>query len=219
MKEPTCLERLAGNVMTQGGLVAVSAAVGTPLAALLPVLANTLAAGRHNARVEAELARISVSLGAHQEQLDAMTDPQYKFLNELILTVMQNTEDEKVGYLHRAMIAGLGESDIGHTLAAQVSRALRDLTAGELAFVLKHFGGSIQIGPFVVPSPPDVTVIDRTSDDMVYVSGLIGLGVLVPAGSGMDDGGTYVFSGFVQKLKECVEFGIDDTASKVLGTV
>lgn len=205
MEEPTALEKLAGGLITQGSLAAIAASVGTPLAALLPVLAGTLAAGRHQDRVKKALAQIENTLKAHQYRLDALTDPQYKLMNEIVLAVLQNTEDEKIKYLHRAIIAGLEHNEISHTIATQVSRALRDMTAGELAFVIAHSEQVIMIGPVSGDAEPDVKIIDRNSDEMVYVSGLIGLGVLNPAGSTMDDGGRYVFARFCSMLKELIE--------------
>lgn len=205
MKEPTALEKLTGSLITQGGLAALAASVGTPLAALLPVLAGTLAAGRHQDRVRNALADIENTLKAHQHKLDSLTDPQYKLMNEIVLAVLQNTEDKKVKYLRRAMIAGLEHSEISHTIATQVSRALRDMTAGELAFVIAHSEKVIMSGPVSGDAEPDVKIIDRNSEEMIYVSGLMGLGVLNPAGSTMDDGGRYVFARFCATLKKLIE--------------
>lgn len=205
MEEPTALEKLTGGLITQGGLAAIAALVGTPLAALLSVLAGTLAAGRHQDRVKNALAHIENTLKAQQRRLDSLTDPQYKLLNEIVLAVLQNTEDEKVVYLRRAMIAGLEHGEIGHTIATQVSRALRDMTAGELAFVIAHSGKVIMIGPVSGDAEPDVEIIDRNSEEMIYVSGLIGLGALNPAGSTIDDGGRYVFARFCETLKKLIE--------------
>lgn len=204
MEEPTALEKLTGGLITQGGLAVIAASVGTPLAALLPVLAGTLAAGRHQDRVKKALADIEITLKAHKRRLDSLTDPQYKLMNEIVLAVLQNTEDEKVEYLRRAMIAGLEHSEISHTIATQVSRALRDMTAGELAFVIAHSEKIIMIGPVSGDVEPDVKIIDRNSEEMIYVSGLMGLGVLNPAGSTIDDGGRYVFARFCATLKNLI---------------
>lgn len=203
-EEPTALEKLTGNVITQAGLAAVAASVGTPLAALLPVLAGTLAAGRHRLRVEKALERIEAILSAHPHKLDTLTDPQYKLMNEVALAVLQNTEDEKVKYLHRAMIVGLEKSEISHTISAQISRALRDMTAGELAFVIAHSGKAIMIGPVSGDIASNITIIDRNSEDMIYVSGLMGMGILSPAGSTWDDTGVYMFAPFCKTLKEFI---------------
>lgn len=205
MDKPTALEKITNSVITEGGLAAIAAAVGTPLAALLPVLSGTLAAGRHQVRVKKALEQIETILMEYSQKLNALTDPQYKLLNEIILTVLQNTENEKIVYLRRAIIGGLEKSDISHTISAQVSRALRDMTAGELAFVVTHSENAIMIGPISGNAEPNVTFIDRNSEEMIYVSGLMGLGILTPAGSTMDDTGRYVFAKFCKTLKELIE--------------
>lgn len=204
MEDPTVLEKIARSVAVQGSLAAVSATLGTPLAALLPVLTDTLAANRHRRRVEESLFQIETILKAHRHRLDALTDPQYKLLNEVVLAVLQNTEEEKVEYLRRAIAGGLERPDLTHTIAAQVSRAMRDLTTGELAFVIAHVEHTIMIGPMIAALSSEVVVIDRDSDEMVNVSGLIGLGVLVPAGSSQDDGGRYVFAKFCSTLRALI---------------
>lgn len=205
MDKPTALEKITNNVITEGGLAVIAAAVGTPLAALLPVLCGTLAAGRQQVRVKIALEQIEKILKEHSQKLNALTDPQYKLLNEIILAVLQNTENEKIEYLHRAIIGGLEKNDISHTISAQVSRALRDMTAGELAFVVTHSENAIMIGPISSNAEPNVTFIDRNSEEMIYVSGLMGLGILTPAGSTMDDTGRYVFAKFCKTLKELIK--------------
>jgi len=85
-------------VIAKGGLAAIAASAGMPLAALLPVLSGTLSAGRHRGRVEKELHRIELILKAHRHRLETLTDPQYKLMNEIVLAVLQNTEDDKAGF-------------------------------------------------------------------------------------------------------------------------
>jgi len=204
MKEPTELEKLTDNTVSKLTLTTIAALAGTPIAALLPVLSGTLAGGRHKQRVEEELIRMDSILRSHESIIDDLTDSQYKLINEIILTILQNTEDEKKSYLMNAVTNGLNAIDINQTLVAQVSRALRDMTAGELAFVINHFDVTIMIGP-VTGDPEEFTqIIDRNSDEMIYVSGLIGLGVLHQAGSTINDAGKYVFAEFCSELKGLV---------------
>jgi hypothetical protein len=205
MEEPTALEKLTGNLITQGGLAVIAASVGTPIAALLPILVDTLAAGRHRDRVKKTLDDIELILKSHRRMLDRLTDPQYKLLNETVLAVLQNTEDDKIVYLRRVIVTGIEHSEISHTVAAQVSRALRDMTAGELGFVVKHFGHVIMIGPISGNVDSDIIIIERNSDEMLYVSGLLGLGILIPAGSTIGDGGRYIFAKFCETLKALIE--------------
>ncbi len=206
MKEPTRLEKAADNLVTKSTLSIIAAVSGTPLAALLQPLADTLAHGRHTARVEAAFKEIEIILKAHRLCLERLTDPQYKLLNEVILAVLQNTEEEKQQYLKNAVRAGLDADEITHTIAAQVSRALRDMTAGELQFLLKYSKRRIlMIGPISGDIDEGACVINRNSEEMVYVSGLLGLGILIPAGSTIDDGGRYVFAVFCQMLTKLID--------------
>jgi len=69
MKPPSKLEKSAGSLTVQAALTAVAAAAGTPLAALLPVLATTLAAGRQKQRVVATLTEMNDILAKHESRL------------------------------------------------------------------------------------------------------------------------------------------------------
>lgn len=205
MEEESALEKLTGSVITKAGLAAAAASVGTPLAALLPVLSETLAAGRHRKRVENELRRLDLILKTHRHRLDNLTDPQYKLINEIVLAILQNTEDEKADYLSRAIENGLSFDELNHTISSQVTRALRDMTAGELAFVMENSGYTIMLGPFTGDIEQGIKIIDRNSEEMIYVTGLMGLGALNPTGSTMDDGGKYVFANFCSPLKDLIK--------------
>lgn len=205
MEEESALEKLTGSVITKAGLAAVAASIGTPLAALLPILSETLAAGRHKERVENELHRIDLILKAHRHRLDTLTDPQYKLMNEIVLAVLQNTEDKKTEYLRRAIENGLSHNELNHTISSQVSRALRDMTAGELKFVIENSEYTLMVGPFTGEVERGIKIIDRNSEEMVYVTGLMGLCAINPAGSTMDDGGKYVFANFCSTLKELID--------------
>jgi hypothetical protein len=204
MREPTAVERVSGNLLTKAGLTLIATASGTPLSALLPLLSESLAGRRHSARIEKSLEDVHSILKEHEEALQQLTDPQYKLLNEVVLSIMQSTEDGKLKYLRRAIKRGLEAPEIDHTVAAQASRALRDMTAGELGFVIAHSQQTIMVGPVTGNLADDTHVVDRYSEEISYVSGLLGLGILVPAGSTMDDGGRYVFPPFVRQLRDLI---------------
>lgn len=201
MHKPSALEKITASLATKSAFAAIAAVSGTPLAALLPVLGDSLAGKRHEQRVLAELGRLEAILMGCGEQINALSDAQYKLINEIVLAVLQNTEAEKIQYLRCAIENGLDANDITHTQSAQVARALRDITAGELSFLLDHLDQRILIGPLTEDLGVTAYVVDRNSEELIFVSGLIGLGVLVPAGSTVGDGGTYVFSGFCHLLK------------------
>ena len=54
-RPPTEVERIAGHPIVEAGLTFAAALVGTPLAALLPVLTKALASERQRKRVEAAI--------------------------------------------------------------------------------------------------------------------------------------------------------------------
>lgn len=96
--------------------------------------------------------------------------------------------------------------EITHTVSTQVFRALRDMTAGELQFLLKYSKHRIlMIGPIAGDVDEGACVICSDSEGMVYVGGLIGLGILIPAGSSMDHIGRYVFASFFQTLTKLIK--------------
>jgi len=102
MEKESALEKLSGSVITTSATVLLAAFTGTPLAALLPVLTNTLASNRHEQRVEQAIEDIYQIIKAHDVQLAQLTDSQYKLINEAILITLQTTEDEKLKYLKTA---------------------------------------------------------------------------------------------------------------------
>lgn len=184
--------------MAQGALAALAAQVATPLAALLPVLANSLAAERHKKRVEKTLGEIDAQLRAHSDVLQSLSDDQFKFVNEVVLAVLQTTEDEKLVYLKQAISNGLRtDADLGYSV--QLSRILRDIAATELRFLIENF----QYERIVVDAEPHTERELRVAKEgaqEIALTGLITLGLIVSAGSTIDDGGKYRFSPLVAKL-------------------
>jgi len=93
MEKSTAVERISGNFLAKAGLTIIAAAAASPLAAFLPLLAESLAGRRHSARIEKALEDIQRLLKEHETQIEKLTDPQYKLLNEAVIAIMQNTED------------------------------------------------------------------------------------------------------------------------------
>ncbi|AMS31887.1 hypothetical protein AEM42_04750 [Betaproteobacteria bacterium UKL13-2] len=60
IKQPSTMEKIAGNLAVEAALTAIAAAAGTPLAALLPVLGKSLASERQKLRVEATLREMNL---------------------------------------------------------------------------------------------------------------------------------------------------------------
>jgi hypothetical protein len=198
MDKPTLIEKHAGSVVAQGALAALAAQVATPLAALLPVLANSLAAERHKKRVENALSEIDAQLREHSDVLQSLSDDQFKFVNEVVLAVLQTTEDEKLAYLKRAISNGLRtDADLGYS--AQLSRILRDIAAAEIRFLIENFQFE-RIVFDVEPGTDRGLRVNGGSSQEIAVTGLIALGLIVPAGSTIKTSGAYRFSLLVAKL-------------------
>lgn len=207
--KPSGLEKAAGLpaqlAFTALASLAAGSGYGVVLAPLLPVLAGSLASKRAEARVIKALDQINQELGAEVGRLRELTDSQYKLINGGLLALFENCDDAKVDYLRRAIRTGVDHVEISHTMAAQVSRALRDMTAAEMGFVLKYCGLRLRIGPLSSGEDPSEVIIDKTTDDMILVTGLIGLGALVPPSGAIDDMGVFVFAPFCDELKTLIE--------------
>ena len=199
--EQTALERTSGHPLTGVALTTISVLIPTPLTALLPVLADSLATGRHKRRIDEELKRINTVLEAQRHKVNCLTDPQYKLLNEVIIAVLHNLENEKAENLRKAIANTLSASNVTYTVANQVSRVLRDISAAELQFVINSAAfNSIMLGPINGEVSSDVLIVNKGSPDAALVASLIGLGVLVPEGSSLDRLGRYVFASFASEL-------------------
>jgi hypothetical protein len=147
LQPPTALEKIAGSVVTESTLTLVGVLSGSPLGALLPVLANSLASERQRQRVEAALAEINSVLETQGEALRNLTDPQYKLINETILAFLHTTSVEKLSYLRRAVRNGLEMSAIQPEEAVVLSRVIRDISAEEADFLVRNFSYErIQLG-------------------------------------------------------------------------
>lgn len=62
-KPSSVVESVSGNIITESALTAIAGISGGPLAALLPVLATSLASGRQKERVEKALVDIHLNFG------------------------------------------------------------------------------------------------------------------------------------------------------------
>lgn len=202
IKKPSLLETIAGSPLMQSLLTALATlgAVSAPFSAPhLPVLANSLATERHKKRVDDTLQELNDLLAAQEETVRNLSDNQYKLVNEVILTIMQTTEQEKLQYLRQVVINGThyDEMDAGETV--QVTRILRDISAAELSFVTDRFAFR-RIVFDVAADSADTLSVKVQSREGQLVSGLIALGIVVPCASTIDDTGMYQFSPVTAKL-------------------
>lgn len=139
IKPLSALEKVAGSLPTEAALTAIAAAAGTPLAALLPVLGKSLAAERQKQRVEATLEEMNSVLAQHSAQLDALTDQQYKFINEAVLALLHTTNESKMSLLRNVVENSLSASMLPDQGAVFLSRIVRDISAEEAQFLIENF--------------------------------------------------------------------------------
>lgn len=203
IEKPSNFEKVSGNLLTEIGVTALAAFAGIPLAALLPVLSNSIASGRHRNRVEKALSEINQILKEHEDKIRKLTDSQYKVINEIILAILQTTEDEKIRYLKSAIKNSIEEEKITITLASQISRILRDISTEEIIFLVKNSKYS-RIIFSAKPQNNNELSLDPLSKEGVLVSGLVSLGLMVPVAATLDDVGIYQFSPLVEKLLELI---------------
>lgn len=203
MDNETGLETVLGSLSTAAASTVLSAVVGTPLAALLPVLAASLANGRHKQRVEGAIADIEARLEGLGDQLNAISDAQFKLINEAIVTILHSPDDRKVDYLKEA----IGKSAFSDRLtmheATLISRALRDVSVEELTFLIECQGQDIVFHENTIEGCIN---IKKMSFDGERATGLVALGLLTKAqGEGTwDDSGKYIFTPLAKKLLELV---------------
>jgi hypothetical protein len=203
VEKPSILEKVSGNLVTEGALTAIGALAAFPLAPLLPVLSNSLANRRHKQRVENALDEINAALKGHEEVLKNLTDSQFKIINEVVLAILQTTEDEKVKYLKDAVRSNIESEKVPISYASQVSRILRDISADELRFLIKNSNRS-RIVFDQDPMNDNELSVPKNSDQGALVSGLISMGLIVSATSAWDDIGRYVFSPIVSKVLDAI---------------
>jgi hypothetical protein len=189
IKKPTALEKVTGHFGTELAATLLAAFSGSPVAAVLPVLTNALASGRHRRRVEKAIEELSGDLSRHESKLRDLTDSQYKLINETVLSVFSTVEEEKLEYLRRVATNALDASEIKPQEAAVISRLIRDLSADEVRFLLEH--GTVERVEFssTVPAQQGQLHIDPDSPEGPVVSGLMSLGILIQAEPTWDDSG------------------------------
>ena len=204
LKPPTLLESVAGSTGTQIALTAAGAAAAGPLAALLPVLATSLAYKRHNERVAAAFERLTAELSAVQEKVAGISEDQLKVVCEAVNAIYTATDAGKIEYLQRAVLNGLNMTDLRQQAAVFLARVLRGISAQEAAFVVRNFGFVwVMVTDMVGGDGKDdagTLFVRPDSEEDGIIAGLLSLGVLVPAGATIDSIGKAKFSPFTAQL-------------------
>ena len=197
----TTTERASGNLVTGMGLTVIAAISGGPIAALLPVLADSLAGERHRRRVDEALASIDSTLRRHETKLRGLDDQQYKVMNEAILALLQASSADKVDYLRRAVENSLDIEQLEGQEAVVLSRIVRDISAEECDFLIRNYGfDRIQVTSDTPAHELNVLLVKPTSPDALIVAGLTSLGLLESAESTWGGNSVLRYSPIVVKL-------------------
>jgi hypothetical protein len=202
IESASALEKAAGSLTVGAALAVVSAAAGTPLAALLPVLASTLASQRQKQRVEATLAGMNESIAKHQAQLAVLTDQQYKFINEAVLALLHTTNESKMEFLRNVVHNGLSTTGMEDHEAVFLSRVIRDISAEEAHFLIENFGYEriwLNDSEPGKSERPTLAVLPDSQNGRL-VLGLLTLGLVTTAEPTYDDSGLLRFSPFAVKV-------------------
>lgn len=202
MKPTSTFERVAGSFPVEAALTAVAAATGTPLASLLPVLGKSLASERQRQRVEATLREMNAVLLEHEAQLATLTDQQYKFINEAILSLLHTTNEGKMRFLRNVVQNSLSASELKDQEAVFLSRVIRDISTEEAQFLITNFSYEriwLNESEPGENSRPTLAIKPNTPNGQVAL-GLLTLGLLTTAESTWDDSGLLRFTPLVAKL-------------------
>jgi len=204
MQQPTVIEQVAGSRATETALTIVTALSGGPLAALLPVLAGSLASERQKLRVESALTAIDTILKRHEKSIRNLTDEQYKLINETVLTLLHTTDTGKIEYLKRAVQNTLIISDIKPQESVALSRIIRDMSGDEAKFLFRSSEYERIHVTFsdLENNIPSVLLVAPGSFENLVVTGLISLGLLESGEASWGDLGRLRFSPIVPKLRE-----------------
>ena len=177
MEKESIIEKISGNPLLNLGTTALSAAAGGPLAALLPLLAVTPAALRHNKRIEKAFEEINLKLNEMGSKLNDISDSHYKLVNEVVSSILRTTDEKKIDYLKKAIKNGLEMSSLDEKSATSLSRIIRDITANEVAFLLKSVSYKLIYVNLENKDDGSLTVCKNTNE-YELLSGLLALGLV-----------------------------------------
>lgn len=222
MEDKSNKEALAGHpatslVLTTCATLAAApagAAVGAvtlPLAlTLLPILLNSYANERYQERVATEIRYLNDTLASHEQAIRDLSDAQFKLINEVIVTAHQNLEQDKVIFLRAVVKAALVDKSLTHEQATIFARVMRDISASELAFLVRYFSFNA-----VIFDHPEIGVgnleelvklewerLEDTTDNRLLISGLLSLGLMKHTGTMSD---SYEFTPIVAKLLTLIQ--------------
>lgn len=199
MKPPSNIEKISGNLLVTASTTVLAAVCGTPVAALLPALTSTLANDRHSKRIEATIKDINSRLLKIENFDKSLTDAQYKLISELVVTLLNTPDEEKISHLKHAIFETPLVDALNMHEATILSRVLNTISIGELKLLLECHGSGIV---FTSYKKEGFYNIDKFSLDGEYAVGLISLGLLSrsPAEGTAGDIGAYSFTRLADNL-------------------
>lgn len=202
IKSPISLENMVGSLPAEVALTVISAAVGTPIAALLLVLANSLAAERQKQRVDATLQEINGILERHEAQIASLTDQQYKFINEAVLALLHTTNEHKMNLLKNAVQNTLSTSALPDQEVAFLGRIIRDIFAEDAQFLIDNFSFErIWLNESEPGESKQSTLAVKSGTPQgQIVLGLLTLGLVTSAEPTWDDSGRLRFTPMAAKV-------------------
>ena len=200
LKSPTRLEKISGSVATESSLAILAVADGGLVSVVLPILAKSLAGERQKKRFEQAISDIGDTLKMHEQAIRELSDAQYKLIGDMVLALTQTCDDEKIRYLKLAVQNGLNQNDIRPQEAVMLGRILRDISAEETDFLIRYFQYDRVLFSEPTDDYKDALVVSPNSREGLVVSGLISMGLLLPAGPVVNDLGLMRFAPLVAKL-------------------
>lgn len=196
MKSSTTVEEIAGSVGTSAAvavIAATAAATVAPAAAVLPVLFNSLASRRMQARINEAIAALEKDFASLHSDLEQMTDAQYKLVAEAVSAMMRATDEHKLAQLRLVAVNGVRERSLSMQKAQVLSRIIRDITQEELDLVLAAAPHKILAHPDYSQPQEKVGeevrsfqshgwyVLQNEPGVKLQLSGLLSLGLIVDA--------------------------------------
>lgn len=183
MTKETVLESIAGNPATKtaANALAVMGATITPWAACLPFLVDTFAAGRQRERLKAMSHELTEIINAHSQQLQHLSDDQYKVITESISAAFYTIDQDKLAILKNAAANALSDREAVANVADALSRVIRDISVAEAMFVVKNYGYhlvAISEQPNDLSGDLHTLSVFPNSEDEIVLSGLLNLGLL-----------------------------------------
>jgi hypothetical protein len=176
----------------------VPPSVFAPIFASWPLLVTIPAAERRYKRLKTALEETEATLRAQAEAIKNLTDGQYDFVSSTIMTMLNASEVEKIGFLKTAIKNGLREP-IEQYEAQWLSRILRDISSDEARFLIE----SIKFRVIHINHRSDdqeALTVPHDSRERLIVSGLVSVGILTQSDVIYADVNSYVFSEIAPKV-------------------